>query len=511
MKTNIKEFLNKILKINIYIKILFILIICYFLIFFNIENIERKMTFPWEGIKISKDIQVPENMEEINVQMADGNVINGIYLGNREGKTVYYFHGNWLSLPYFYKDIEYIHSLWVNVIAYDYPGYGKSTWIPTQKNITQYSQIFFNDIQNKKNIKDEDVIIWGLSIWTAAAADFAGRNEFDKLIFVSPMASRYDMAKKMFGFPVQKLFFRKNTFTTIDTVKYFSQPSLIIHGNADKVIPVSQWELVYKNYWVENNIWNQKYFIEIDNFGHNWIVSRFWTALEWKLLEFIKSGTIKSDSNELELSKDNIDSWERLSQSYKNIFSADLESDNSITKFVNSSVPFNDKAYIPDNLVSFSSEFIADGKGYWTLSSVLIPELNMLAEEFYNKFGTKFQINSSYRSYAYQAWIKARGCPDNLCAKAGYSEHQSGLWFDIFAIETNAYWKNNARLWSYYEWLKIHAHKYWFTNTYQKGLDIDGYEIEPWHWRYLWVDLATYLSENNLTIAEFYYSQKKND
>jgi D-alanyl-D-alanine carboxypeptidase len=134
-----------------------------------------------------------------------------------------------------------------------------------------------------------------------------------------------------------------------------------------------------------------------------------------------------------------------------------------------------------------------------------------LAEEFYKEFWKKFQINSSYRSYAYQAGIKARGCPDNLCAKAWYSEHQSGLGFDIFAIETNAYWKNNAKLWSYYEWLEIHAHKYWFTNTYQKGLEIDWYEIEPWHWRYVWADLARYLSENNMTIAEFYYSQKKND
>jgi D-alanyl-D-alanine carboxypeptidase len=57
----------------------------------------------------------------------------------------------------------------------------------------------------------------------------------------------------------------------------------------------------------------------------------------------------------------------------------------------------------------------------------------------------------------------------------------------------------------------MHAHTYGFTNTYQKGLDIDWYEIEPWHWRYVWVDIASYLSENNITIAEFYYQQKKND
>lgn len=511
MKTRIKEFLQKISKINIYFKILFIIIIFYFLVFFNIENIERKMTFPWEGIKFSKDIQVPENMEEINVQIADGNVISGIYLGNGEGKTVYYFHWNAGDLPQFYSEIEYIHSLWVNVMAYDYPGYGKSTGTSTQKTITQYSQIFFNDVQNKKNIKDEDIIVWWVSIWTATAADFAGRNEFDKLIFVSPMSSSYDMASEMFGFPIQKLFFSQNSFNTKETVQYFSQSAIIIHWNSDKIIPISQWKSVYNNYWIENDKWNNKYFIELDDFGHNGIISKYGKALEVKLLEFIKSWNIKSDSEIFTLTSENIQEWENLTEKYHNIFSADLESDTSITKFVNSSVPFNDKAYIPENLESFASDHVADGKGYGKLRSELLPELEQLAELFYKEFWTKFQINSSYRSYAYQAGIKARGCPDNLCAKAWYSEHQSGLWFDIFAIETNAYWKNNARLWSYYEWLEKNAHMYGFTNTYQKGLDIDWYEIEPWHWRYVWVDLATYLSENQMTIAEFYYSQKKND
>jgi hypothetical protein len=60
------------------------------------------------------------------------------------------------------------------------------------------------------------------------------------MILISPLSSRYDMSSEMFGFPIQKLFFRKNTFTTKDTVKYFSQPALIIHGNIDKVIPFEQ-------------------------------------------------------------------------------------------------------------------------------------------------------------------------------------------------------------------------------------------------------------------------------
>jgi D-alanyl-D-alanine carboxypeptidase len=56
----------------------------------------------------------------------------------------------------------------------------------------------------------------------------------------------------------------------------------------------------------------------------------------------------------------------------------------------------------------------------------------------------------------------------------------------------------------YYVWLVQNAHLYGWHNTYQKWVAIDGYEVEPWHWRYLWEELATYLYENKITIAEYY-------
>jgi D-alanyl-D-alanine carboxypeptidase len=115
-------------------------------------------------------------------------------------------------------------------------------------------------------------------------------------------------------------------------------------------------------------------------------------------------------------------------------------------------------------------------------------------------------VVSSYRSYAYQAGIKARWCPDNLCAKAGYSEHQSWLTADLWSASSNAYWKSSSRLMWFYNWLVENAHLYWFSNSYQNGREVDGYEIEPWHWRYMWVKFASYLKQENMTFAQFYYS-----
>ena len=193
----------------------------------------------------------------------------------------------------------------------------------------------------------------------------------------------------------------------------------------------------------------------------------------------------------------------------KTIKSYDLPSDNSITKFVNSSVSFNDKKYVPENLESISSDFIIDSKGNWKIIKIANTYLEKMSEVFYRNFWKKIIVVSSYRSYAYQKGIKDRWCPDNLCAKAWYSEHQSGLAIDLWETTTNNEFMSKKNLKEYYKWLNKNAYKYGFHNTYQKWLEIDWYEIEPWHWRYLWVELATELKSKNITIAEYYNKIKK--
>ena len=138
----------------------------------------------------------------------------------------------------------------------------------------------------------------------------------------------------------------------------------------------------------------------------------------------------------------------------------------------------------------------------------------MLLREYFRllyKIWKKIWVVSAFRSYAYQVNIKANWCPDNFCAKAWFSEHQTWLVVDIFEASDKNSWYNNWVLMNYYKWLSENAHLYWFHNTYQKWLNIDWYEVEPWHWRYLWVELATYLFDNKLTIAEYYNLKKLNN
>lgn len=186
----------------------------------------------------------------------------------------------------------------------------------------------------------------------------------------------------------------------------------------------------------------------------------------------------------------------------------DFITDNSITKYISPDIHFKDIKYEPDDLILIDSEYILNLKKWMILRKEAFNSLKSLSEDFYNHFNIRLSIFSAYRNYNYQKWIKDWWCPDSLCAKAWYSEHQTWLAIDIFDATTNEEFLSNNSYKKYYEWMKLNAYKYGFHNSYQNWIDIDWYNIEPWHWRYLWKELAKELYNKNITLSQYYFSKK---
>lgn len=130
----------------------------------------------------------------------------------------------------------------------------------------------------------------------------------------------------------------------------------------------------------------------------------------------------------------------------------------------------------------------------------------------YNKAkedGQDIIINSSYRSYKYQddlynRYLKTKGQKetDATAARPGFSEHQTGLTIDV-----TTYGANNSTFegTEEFKWLTDHAHEYGYILRYPKDKEyITGYTYEPWHYRYVGVEVATYIHEHNITFDEYY-------
>ena len=239
--------------------------------------------------------------------------------------------------------------------------------------------------------------------------------------------------------------------------------------------------------------------------------------LTWKFVEInrekserIKLGLLQSEKLE-QLETEVREADIKRKKEFENYISnIDLLSDDSLTKFVNPDVSFNELSYVPESLVSISGEYIIDWKGWYIkVAKILKENLDKLSEQFYKDTNNNIVIVSGYRSYSYQKGIIDRWCSPEFCSKPGYSEHQSGLAIDIYSASSERNWVNDNNLRKYFSWFKDNAHMYGFHNSYQKWLEIDWYHVEPWHWRYVWEKFATYLYDNNMTIAEFYNKKNK--
>lgn len=121
---------------------------------------------------------------------------------------------------------------------------------------------------------------------------------------------------------------------------------------------------------------------------------------------------------------------------------------------------------------------------------------------------------SAYRSFSVQNTLynnyKRRDGEekaDTYSARPGFSEHQTGLAIDVRSSTLNDNLTNKD-----YEWMLNNSYKYGFIVRYPKGKQhITQFIEEPWHIRYLGVELATKVHDSNLTYDEYYdlYMTKK--
>ncbi len=188
--------------------------------------------------------------------------------------------------------------------------------------------------------------------------------------------------------------------------------------------------------------------------------------------------------------------------------SFDLDRDDSFQKYLNSDYPFHDLSYIPTDLISIDSNFTANDVKKFKLRQEASIEFADMAWHFWNAFsGDRLYIVSAYRSKGLQDYLLKQGCSSIKCAQVGTSEHQAWLAVDLKVIAKWGRWYSldlGSKTNKYYDWLKSNAADFWFHNTYQKGVEVDGKMVEWRHRRYLWTELATLLMQNDQTFAEYY-------
>lgn len=161
--------------------------------------------------------------------------------------------------------------------------------------------------------------------------------------------------------------------------------------------------------------------------------------------------------------------------------------------------------YVPDDLQAFDEDEVKTGEEVEAEASV-VKAFRQMAQAA-SEEGLSLMVNSGYRSYQdqeeiMQIYLDAYGqnYVDNYIAKPGFSEHQTGMSIDVASATVNTFVESDE-----YSWMMDNAYRYGFILRYPKSKeDITGYKCEAWHYRYVDVEIATYIKEHNITYDEYY-------
>ena len=194
---------------------------------------------------------------------------------------------------------------------------------------------------------------------------------------------------------------------------------------------------------------------------------------------------------------------------YKDIIETDISKEYLMINNKYYKLPAN---YTPDDLVTV--------KNWYSYGNN-----NKLRKEVYDKFLEMWEsakkdkitliVNSAYRSekeqketYEEILSTNTQEYTDKKAARPGHSEHQTGLALDIITYGANG---ENFDKTDAFKWLQDNAHNYGFILRYPKGKEyLTGYNYESWHYRYVGVEAATIIHDENITFDEYYAYYVKN-
>ena len=203
--------------------------------------------------------------EDVWITSDDGTRIHAWYLPHPDPNagTLLYSHGNGGNISYRGPILKLLQQhLGRSILAYDYPGYGKSEGRSTEAGCYAAGDAAYRWLTVDRGFPAGKVVLFGESLGGGVAIDLATRHDHEALVIAYTFTTLPAAAKFHYPFlPCETLMV--NRFDNLAKIGQCRRPVFLMHGTADVVVPFSQGEMLFA---AANE---PKRFLRLDHWHHD--------------------------------------------------------------------------------------------------------------------------------------------------------------------------------------------------------------------------------------------------
>ena len=222
-----------------------IIILVYLLILIFLYFFQRNLMYHPNENNYTDD-KMSVNIEKVKIITEDNIELLGWYhkKDSKKYKTILFFHGNAGSLENRIYKLNNFSEMDINFLIIAWRGFSGNKGKPSEKGLYQDGKSALDWLSNK-GIEEENIIIYGESLGTGVATHVSQNKNFAGIILETPFTSMIDAAKTFYPYvPVGLLL--KDKFDNKSKIKNIKVPVLILHGEADQIVPFSMGKKMYE-------------------------------------------------------------------------------------------------------------------------------------------------------------------------------------------------------------------------------------------------------------------------
>lgn len=183
--------------------------------------------------------------EDLYLTTADGVKINAWLVKSDDARaTVIFAHGNAGTMGDRVMKLKFFHDLGLNVLIFDYRGYGNSQGVPSERGVYLDAQAVYDHIKSRGDIGKAPLIGYGASLGGAVIIDLATKRVLDMLMIESSFTSAAQMARRLY--PALPTFMMSVKLDSIAKIGAIKGPKLFLHSLQDRTVPFSMGQALYE-------------------------------------------------------------------------------------------------------------------------------------------------------------------------------------------------------------------------------------------------------------------------